>query len=298
MVGHNLLDHLRSVSPSYTLLTPSHQELDLLNRTCVSSYLSLHTPDVIIHCAGKVGGIQANIDNPVSFLCENIQMGLNLVLEAYEHRIPRLINLGSSCMYPHNAKNPLKEDLVLSGPLEPTNEGYALAKCTITRLCQYINSANPDFHYKTLIPCNLYGKYDKFGENAHMIPAIIRKIDTAIKNNGDTVEIWGDGTARREFMYAEDLADCISQVIERFDEVPELMNVGLGYDYMVNEYYYKVAEVLCYKGKFIHNTSKQSGMKQKLVDISRQTKFGFKPKTSLEEGIRKTYEYYKTLQIK
>ena len=199
-------------------------------------------------------------------------------------------------MYPHDAPNPLKEEQVLTGELEPTNEGYALAKCAATRFCQYINRQYPDFHYKTLIPCNLYGKYDKFGENAHMIPAIIKKIDSAIKNNQDTVEIWGDGTARREFMYAEDLAECVKLAVENFEELPELMNVGLGYDYTVNEYYEAVAKVLGYKGKFVHNLDKPSGMKQKLVDITRQTKFGFKPKTSLEEGIRKTYEYYKSIQ--
>ena len=298
MVGHNLVDHLKSLSSACTLLTPIHKECELLDRTCVASYLSESKPDLIIHCAGTVGGIQANVSNPVKFLYENMQMGLNLVLEAFEHKIPRLINLGSSCMYPYAAPNPLKEEMVLSGALEPTNEGYALAKCAITRLCQYINHTDSSFQYKTLIPCNLYGPYDKFDERAHMIPAIIKKIDTAITEGTDTVEILGDGTARREFMYAGDLAQCIAMAIERFDDLPELMNIGLGYDYTVDEYYEKIRMILGYSGSFVHNTKKPSGMKQKLVDVSLQTKFGFKPKTSLEEGIRKTYEYYKTLQTK
>lgn len=294
MVGCNIVNKLNA--SNFYLITPTHTVCDLIDRLSTKEFIKNNKPYFIIHCAGKVGGIQANVNNPTDFLYENMQIGMNLIKSALESGVKYFLNLGSSCMYPHDAPNPLKEELVLTGELEPTNEGYALAKCAATRFCQYINRQYPDFHYKTLIPCNLYGKYDKFGENAHMIPAIIKKIDSAIKNNEDTVEIWGDGAARREFMYAEDLAECVKLAVENFEELPELMNVGLGYDYTVNEYYEAVAKVLGYKGRFVHNLDKPAGMKQKLVDISRQTKFGFKPKTSLEEGIRKTYEYYKSIQ--
>jgi len=179
------------------------------------------------------------------------------------------------------------------GELEPTNEGYAIAKITSTRLCEYINKEDSDFLYKTVIPCNLYGKYDKFDpKHSHMLPAVIQKIDEAKKNNQKTLDIWGDGTARREFMYAEDLADFVYYALDNFDEMPQNINVGLGHDYTINEYYEAISKVIGYQGDFLHDLSKPIGMKQKLIDDTKLKEFGWKHKTSLNEGIEKIYEYY------
>jgi GDP-L-fucose synthase len=291
MVGRNIAEY--SKAQNYILLTPSSKELDLLDRVSVDRYIKENKPDIVIHCAGIVGGIQANIKNPVKFLVDNTQMGLNIIMSSYENKIKNLINMSSSCMYPREAINPLGEELILKGELEPTNEGYAIAKITSTRLCEYINKEDSSFAYKTVIPCNLYGKYDKFDpKHSHMLPAVIKKIDEAKNNNQDTLDIWGDGTARREFMYAEDLADFIYYALENFDKMPQNINVGLGEDYTINEYYKTISKIIGYKGKFVHDLTKPIGMKQKLIDDTKLTEFGWKHQTSLENGIRKIYDYY------
>ncbi len=291
MVGRNIADCLKS--KNYILLTPTSKELNLLDISSVDNYIKTNIPDIVIHCAGIVGGIQANIANPVKFLVENTQMGINIIMASKQAHIKRLINMSSSCMYPREAINPLGEELILKGELEPTNEGYALAKITSTRLCEYINKENDSFLYKTVIPCNLYGRYDKFDpKHSHMLPAVIRKIDKAKKQKQKTLDIWGDGTARREFMYAEDLADFIYYALENFDAMPQNINVGLGHDYTINEYYEAIAKVIGYKGKFMHDLTRPIGMKQKLIDDTKLQEFGWKHKTSLEDGISKIYEYY------
>ncbi len=291
MVGKNILEH--PDIQNFDLLTPSSSELDLRDFEAVVSYLELHQPDTVIHAAGKVGGIQANMREPVGFLIENLDMGRNVVLASYQAGIKYLLNLGSSCMYPRNHNEPLLEELVLKGELEPTNEGYALAKVVTARLCEYIMREDSSCKYKTLIPCNLYGRYDKFDPvHSHLLPAIIHKVHLAKENKHNEVEIWGDGTARREFMYAGDLADAILKAITNFDTLPNYMNVGLGRDYTINEYYQVVANVMGFKGEFVHDTSKPVGMARKLVDIERQKNWGWHAQFDLQAGIEKTYEYY------
>lgn len=292
MVGKNILEHAEA--KKYNFLTPSSSELNLLDFSKVNLYLEKNNPDFIIHAAGKVGGIQANMANPVNFLVDNLEMGKNIILSSKKNKIKRLINLSSSCMYPRNAKNPLKEELILKGELEPTNEGYALAKIIATRLCEYINKENLDYQYKTIIPCNLYGRHDKFDpKHSHMIPAVIKKIHEAKEANKKEIDIWGDGTARREFMYTQDLADFIFYSIENFEKLPQNTNVGLGVDYTINEYYKTIAKVIGFKGKFVHDLSKPVGMKQKLIEDSVIKQMNWKHKTTLEEGIKKTYDFYK-----
>lgn len=294
MVGKNIA--LNSASSKFDILTPSSKELNLLDFQLVDNYLKKENPDVIIHAAGLVGGIQANIENPVSFLVDNLSMGKNLIIAARNNKINKLINLASSCMYPRDAENPLKESLILQGELEPTNEGYALAKIVCTRLCEYITKTNSELLYKTIIPCNLYGKYDKFDpKNSHMIPAVVRKVFEAKENGESSVEIWGDGLARREFMFVNDLVDFIFYAVKNLEEMPQNINVGLGYDYSINEYYQTIAEVIGYTGDFVHDLSKPVGMKQKVVDIDLLNKFGWKATTSLKEGIKETLNYFKTL---
>lgn len=297
MVGRNILEN-NNIS-KFDILSPDSSALNLLNYSDVDKYIKINNPDFVIHAAGKVGGIQANMTQPVSFLVENMDMGRNVILASKNNEVKNLINLSSSCMYPRAAKNPLSEELILKGELEPTNEGYALAKIMTTKLCEYINKENPSYSYKTVIPCNLYGKYDKFDPiHSHMLPAVIKKIHEAKINNQKQIDIWGDGTARREFMYAGDLADFIYQAIQQFDKLPQNINVGLGIDYAINEYYSAIANVIGYQGKFINDLTKPIGMKQKLIDDTNLNKFGWKHKTSLVDGIGKTYEYFKTQLIK
>ena len=291
MVGKNILHH--QYASNYEILSPKRKDLNLLDALNVQEYIISNNPDMVIHAAGVVGGIQANMAKPVKFLVDNMQMGLNILMASKAYGVKMFMNLGSSCMYPKNAKTPLSEDLILKGELEPTNEGYAIAKVASTLLCEYINREDNSFLYKTVIPCNLFGKYDKFSSNhSHMIPAVIRKIDDAKNQNKESIDIWGDGLARREFMYADDFADFVYYSITNFDTMPQNINVGLGCDYTINEYYQKVARVVGYQGDFLHDLSKPTGMQQKLIDDTKLKAFGWQFQTSLDQGIQKTYDYY------
>lgn len=291
MVARNIAEH--AAAANWELMAPARAELDLERAEAVQAFVRETRPDVVIHAAGRVGGIQANIAHPVDFLVRNVDIGRNVIMAAHAAGVPRLINLASSCMYPRQGQNPLREELVLAGELEPTNEGYAIAKIYATRLCQYLRRQEPALQYKTLIPCNLYGRFDKFDPaHSHLIPAVIRKIHEAKQAGAVTVEIWGDGLARREFMDAADLADAVLRHVVQGESAPELMNIGLGFDYTINEYYAAVARVVGWQGEFVHDLSKPVGMRQKLVDVSRQTAWGWAPKISLEQGIARCYDYF------
>jgi GDP-L-fucose synthase len=291
MVGRNVREH--PACAGFRMLTPSRAELDLLDGAATLAYLQRHRPDIIVHAAGKVGGIQANIQAPVEFLLHNLDIGRNIVWGARQTGIRRMLNLGSSCMYPRGHDEPLTEDLVLTGELEPTNEGYAVAKVTTARLCDYIVREDASFKYRTLIPCNLYGRFDKFDpKHSHLLPAIIVKVHNALQSGSDEVEIWGDGEARREFMYAGDMADAIFRAISDFDALPQYLNIGLGHDYSINEYYTAVADVLGWRGRFRHDLSKPVGMTRKLLSTARQEAWGWKAVHSLHAGIQKTYDYF------
>jgi len=291
MVGRNILEH--PAINKFNVLKPTSQDLNLCDFNAIQDYLRKYKPDLIIHAAGKVGGIQANMREPVAFLLNNLDMGRNIVWAARQAGIKRLINLGSSCMYPRNLSEPLLEEMLLSGELEPSNEGYALAKIVTARLCEYIMRENPNYQYKTLIPCNLFGRYDNFNpEHSHLLPAIIHKIHLAKQRCEQAVEIWGDGTARREFMYAGDFADAVIHSITNFDTLPNYMNVGLGYDYSINEYYHTAADAMEYTGSFIYDLTKPIGMVRKVVNIKRQRAWGWTAKNDLHKSIKNTYEFY------
>lgn len=291
MVGNNIAKH--SHAQNHEMLTPTSAELNLLDTKSVQSYISANNPDMVIHAAGIVGGIQANIAEPVRFLVDNMYMGFNILMTSKTHEVKRFMNLSSSCMYPRDAQNPLSEDLILKGEVEPTNEAYAIAKVASTRLCEYINKEDESFLYKTVIPCNLYGKYDKFDpEYSHMIPAVIRKINDAKNKNLKSIDIWGDGLARREFMYTADFADFVFYAIDNFETMPQNINVGLGHDYTINEYYQKIADVIGFQGEFTHDLSRPTGMQQKLIEDTKLKEFGWQCQTTLEQGIQNTYEYF------
>ncbi len=291
MVGSNFLEH--PSAREFEVLAPTRSELDLRNFKKLQKYIYKHKPEFVIHAAGKVGGIQTNIRYPVKFFLENIEIGKNIIMASREANIKKLINLACSCIYPINHNKPLKEELVLKGELEPTNEAYALAKIAIVRLCKYINQENFKFKYKTLIPCNLYGRYDNFNpSNSHLIPAIIHKVYLAKKKEKKSVKIWGDGLSRREFMYSGDFASILIKAIKRFNSLPDVMNVGLGCDQTIKKYYQEVAKVIGYQGVFINDFSKPTGMKRKLVSIALQKNWGWSCYTNLQDGIKKTYDFY------
>jgi len=291
MVGQNILNHPHA--KSWNIIAPSSKELNLTNTKECEQYIYNQMPDLIIHSAGKVGGIKANIAEPVDFLDKNIIIGRNVVMGARLAGVRNLINLASTCIYPRLAPNPINEDMLLKGELEPTNEGYAIAKIFSTRLCEYIRHEDPSYQYKTLIPCNLYGLYDKFDPNrSHLLPGIIHKIHQAKISNNPSVEIWGDGNARREFMYSADLADAVFNAAKDLTDLPNKINIGVGTDYSIYEYYELIADVLDWDGIFTYDLSKPIGMKRKLSDISLQSNWGWKPKTSLKSGLIKTYQYY------
>ncbi|MDA9190735.1 GDP-L-fucose synthase [Alphaproteobacteria bacterium] len=293
MVGKNILENEQITE--WKLLAPSSKELDLTNYEDVINYLHEFKPNIIIHAAGIVGGIEANIQNPIEFLEKNTRMGMNLTMAAFNAGIKSFINLASTCMYPRNIEGPLKERMILTGELEPTNEGYALAKIVISKLCQYIDERNINLNYKTIIPCNLYGRHDYFEtERSHLIPALIHKIHLAKIDNLNEVTMWGSGFARREFMFCADLADAILKAARSINSLPPLMNCGVGTDYSVREYYQIIAKIIGWEGNFVCDFSRPEGMHQKLSSIDLQKKWGWYPKTSLKEGIKLAYDYYLT----
>ncbi|MCE4226370.1 GDP-L-fucose synthase [Methylobacterium sp. C25] len=290
MVGRNLLELLPR---QWIIAAPTRRELDLFDYDNLVRFVRDFKPDAIVHAAGKVGGIQANIAAPVDFMVQNVDIGRNVILAAQLAGVDRILNLASSCIYPRDRDGILNEHDLLSGPLERTNEGYAIAKIFTLKLCEYLNIETKDRRFKTLIPCNLYGKYDHFEENvSHLVPAIIRKIHSAKESGCDTVEIWGDGTARREFMFAGDFAKMIIRALADFSNLPDLMNVGVGMDYSVLDYYQTAAQVIDWSGTFVFDRSKPAGMRRKLISVDRQRAWGWAPETSLYEGIAATYKYY------
>lgn len=295
MVGRNLLADPRATGQD--ILRPGRAELDVRDRAACVAYMRAHRPDAVIHLAAVVGGIQANIDEPVRFLTDNSQMAMAVIGAARDAGVRTLLNIASSCMYPKDCDGVLSPDLLLTGPLEPTNEGYALAKLLSWKLCDYVAREAPELIYRTLVPCNLYGLHDDFSPTkSHMIPAAIRKVVEAMDRGEGEVEIWGDGLARREFMFAGDLADFIWTWVERAEALPDLINVGVGEDLTINDYYAEVARAAGYAGRFAHDLTRPTGMRRKLLEVSTQTELGWRPKTSLQDGLRRTIDHYRSLR--
>ncbi|MDD3020369.1 MAG: GDP-L-fucose synthase [Alphaproteobacteria bacterium] len=286
MVGKAILTYLKKHHPDWEILSPTRQDLDLTNGEKVEEYLNDNKINCVVHTAAKVGGIKANSENQDEFLSDNILMNTHVISSAHKAGIKNLVYLGSSCMYPRDYRNPLKECDILAAPLEPTNEGYAIAKIAGQRLCQYLRQKY-GVSYKTMIPCNLYGPGDHYDpEHSHLMAAIIRKIHIAIETNQQSVEIWGSGEVRREFVFVDDLAGFICSILPNLSKLPDCMNIGMGHDYSVNEYYQFAAQAMGYHGAFHHNIQQPSGMSHKLMDIETARQFGWSPTTSLEKGIR------------
>lgn len=287
MVGSSFLRTITAQHPDWTLVAPTRQQLDLCNQQAVLDFFANSRPiDLVIHAASRVGGIKANAGDLAGFLSDNLKISLNVIDAAYRAGVPRLVNLGSSCMYPRNYPKALTEDTILAAPLEPTNEGYALAKIAAYKLCAYL-SQQYGVAYKTFIPCNLYGPNDRYDlERGHVLASAILKITSAMHHNRMDVEIWGSGTVRREFVFVDDLTDFILSNLGRLEQLPDALNIGAGHDISINDLYKTAAAALGYTGNFTHNTAQPDGMTHKLMDCTKAVNLGWKPKTDLTEGIR------------
>lgn len=273
------------------LVGKTSQELDLTNREAVFAFMRETKPQVVIDAAAKVGGIHANNVYPSDFLSENLQIQVNLVDAANEVNVEKFIFLGSSCIYPKFAEQPIREDSLLTGALEPTNDAYAIAK--IAGIMQIQASRRQyDRHWISAMPTNLYGPGDNFHpENSHVLPALMRRIHEAKIADSPEVVIWGSGTPRREFLFVDDLADAIIFLMDNYDS-GEPINVGVGDDLSIREVAELVAEVVGYQGNLVQDTSKPDGTPRKLLDVTRLNNLGWKAQTSLKDGLKKTYAWY------
>lgn len=270
------------------LIIKSHDELDLTNQNDVEKFFETEKPDYVFLAAAKVGGIKKNIDSPVEMLLDNLKIQNNVIENAYKNNVKKLLFLGSSCIYPRLCGQPMKEEYFLTGPFEPTNEGYAIAKVAGLRLCEYYNRQFAT-KYISIMPCNLYGINDHYNENGHVISSLIYRFHQAKINNESKVVVWGSGNQRREFMFADDMADAAIFLIDNYSE-NEFINVGTGVDYTIKELANIIKEIIGFKGAIEFDTSKPDGMPRKLLDISRLKKLGYNHKIDIHEGIKLSYE--------
>jgi GDP-L-fucose synthase len=298
LVGSALVRGLKKAGHT-NLLTRTHEELDLENQAAVEHFFTTEKPEYVFLAAGKVGGIHANITYPAEFINQNLLIQINIIHQSWKNGVQRLLSLGSSCIYPKECPQPIKEEYLLSGPLEPTNSPYAIAKIAGIETCWAYNRQY-NTRYISAMPTNLYGPGDSYSlENSHVLPALIRKMHEAKLNNSDSVTAWGTGTPRREFLYSDDLADaCIylmtmadSELNELIsDDTPPLINIGCGLDQTIMELVNLVKDAVGYTGTIEWDKSKPDGTMQKVLDINRIQNLGWKPTTELTEGIKKAYE--------
>ena len=280
------------IAKGYTnLIGKSSAELDLRNQQAVRDFISEEKPDVIIDAAARVGGILANTNYPYQFIMENLQIQNNLIDSALQEGIEKFIFLGSSCIYPRLAPQPLKEDYLLSGDLEPTNEWYAIAKITGVKACQAIRKQYGK-DYVSLMPTNLYGTHDNFDLNtSHVLPAMMRKFHEAKENSQAPVTLWGSGTPLREFLFVDDMAEAVVFALE--NKLPDyLYNIGTGEDLTIKELAETIQKITGHQGEIIWDSTKPDGTPRKLMDISKMHHLGWKHKVDLEEGIQMTYDWF------
>lgn len=273
------------------LIGSSSKELDLRNQNDVSSFFAKHKPEVVIDAAAKVGGILANNNYPYQFIMENMQIQNNLINTSLQGGVEKFIFLGSSCIYPKMAAQPLKEEYLLTGPLEPTNEWYAIAKISGVKACEAIRKQfNKD--YVSLMPTNLYGTHDNFDlTSSHVLPAMMRKFHEAKVNDNTPVTLWGSGTPMREFLFVDDMAEAVVFALK--NKLPEyLYNIGTGEDLTIKHLAETIQSIVGHKGEITWDASKPDGTLRKLMDISKMHALGWKHQVQLEEGIQKTYDWF------
>ena len=300
LVGSAVLRNLESKGFN-NLLTKSHKDLDLTNQTKVKNFFDKEKPDYVILAAAKVGGIYANNTYPADFIYQNTMIETNIIHSAYENKVKRLLFLGSTCIYPKEIEQPMREDALLSNKLEPTNEPYALSKILGIKLCESYNRQHGT-DFRSVMPTNLYGINDNFDpENSHVIPGLMQRFHNAKINNDNEVMVWGTGNAMREFLFVDDMAEAslfvlgIDKEIYNENTLPMIshINVGSGKDITIKELAEIMKEVVGFEGKISFDNTKPDGSPRKLIDVSRLSKMGWKNSTSLREGLELTYNWYK-----
>jgi GDP-L-fucose synthase len=291
MVGSALVRAVEKNRPAWTLLLADRKQLDLLNQKDVEQFLSDEKPDYIINAAARVGGIHANSTYPAEFIHQNLILNANLIHSAWKNGVSRFLNLGSSCIYPCRSEQPIKEEYLLTGPLEKTNEAYALAKIAGLEMCRHYR-AQYGVLFHSAMPTNLYGPGDNYHlQDSHVLPALIRRFHEAKLNNLSEVVIWGSGSPRRELMHVDDLASGILFLLEN-ENPPDWVNLGTGIDHSIQEIANLVKDVVGYKGNISNDTSKPDGMPLKRLDVSLAEKMGWNATIPLEEGLLATYQEF------
>jgi len=290
LVGSAIVRRLRAEGYT-TILQAARLELDLRNQEAVEAWFAAHRPEYVFLVAGTVGGILANATRPAEFIYDNLMIHATVVHAAYRSGVTKLLYLGSSCIYPRECPQPMREEHLLTGPLEPTNEPYAVAKIAGIKLCQAYRRQY-GCHFISAMPTNLYGPHDNFDlESAHVLPALIRKFHEAKVAGRPTVGVWGTGTARREFLHVDDLADAGLFLMEHYDEEGPI-NVGTGEDLTIRELAELIQDVVGYRGEIVFDPSKPDGTPRKRLDVSRMAGAGWKPRIALREGIQQTYAWF------
>lgn len=292
MVGSATLQMLKKNGYN-NLVYKTSSELNLTDQQAVNAFFEKEKPEVVIMAAAKVGGIQANIDNPATFLLQNLQIQNNIFEAALKSKVEKLVFLGSSCIYPKNCPQPMKEEYLLTGKLEPTNEGYAIAKIAGLKLLEGLHKQY-GFNSISLMPCNLYGPNDSFDlKHSHVLSALVKRFSDAAENNDASITLWGTGIARREFMHVHDVANAIVFLMENYND-PRFINIGCGYDVSIRELAETIAQKTGFSGTIHWDATKPDGMLKKCMDVSRMEALGFKPQISLQQGIEEMIEIYKT----
>lgn len=277
------------------LILKTRQELDLLNQQSVADFFKKEKPEYVFLAAAKVGGIMANNNQPADFIYENLVVQMNIIHNGYLNGVKKSLFLGSSCIYPKLAPQPLKEEYLLTGELEPTNKSYSLAKIAGIIACQSYNKQY-GANFISVMPTNIYGPNDNFDlQNAHALPALIRKFHEAKLNNEKEVIVWGTGKAMREFLYADDLADACLFLMKNYNS-SEIINIGTGKDLSIKELAEKIKSITGYNGKIVWDKTKPDGAPRKLLDVRKINKLGWNSKTDLEKGLKITYDWYKNSQ--
>ena len=288
MVGSAILRALASSGKEWQVVTKSRTELDLCNQGAVDDFIRNERPEFIVNAAGKVGGIHANNTYPAEFIRENLLINANLIHSAWKHGVARFLNLGSSCIYPRDAEQPLREECLLSGPLEPTNSAYALAKIAGLEMCRHYR-AQYGVLFHSAMPTNLYGPGDNYHpDNSHVLPALIRRFHEAKEKNLAEVCIWGTGKPRRELLHADDLAEGLLHLLE-VEDPPDWVNLGSGEDQTILELAKLVKDVVGYTGEITHDLNKPDGTPIKRMDVSVMASLGWKAGISIRDGITMTY---------
>jgi len=291
LVGSAITRKLKSLGYA-NLVLKTKDELDLMNQSAVADFFQKEKPEFVFLAAAKVGGILANNNYPAQFIYENLQIQNNIIQQSYLNKVKKLLFLGSSCIYPRQCAQPIKEEYLLTGPLEPTNEPYAIAKIAGIKMCQSYNRQYGT-NFIAAMPTNLYGPNDNFdSDDSHVLPALIRRFHEGKINNSPTVSVWGTGSPRREFLYVDDLADACIFLMNNYDQ-GEIINIGTGEDLTIKELAELIKNIIGYHGEINWDTTRPDGTPKKLLDVSKLHNLGWQHQINIEQGIKMTYDWYK-----